>query len=258
MSGAGPEAAAEWLATLWRRGAQAEALPEALRPATLEQGYDIQDRLVAALGERVAGWKLGVGSPKGRAQTGIDRSIAGRVLGSRCFGPGDTVPLPDTAPITVEFEIAYVLAREVRPEAPPPESLGALIAETRVTFELVRSRFRDRTAVGWPSFAADNAAFEALVVGEPIDPAHLDELAASLVVSVNGEERARAVSGGDFTDPEAALRGFLALARERGMVLPAGAIISTGTLSAPFAMQGAAEIRARYLGTELAFRTRPA
>ena len=83
--------AAATLAELWRSGKQATALPLELRPASVEEGYDIQDRFIAALGERVVGWKLGVGSRKGKIDSGVGRAIAGRVLGSRRFESGATV-----------------------------------------------------------------------------------------------------------------------------------------------------------------------
>ncbi|GGF41222.1 hypothetical protein GCM10011611_54550 [Aliidongia dinghuensis] len=254
MSFPAADAAAAWLADRHRSGRQETALPPELRPTTIDEGYDIQDQLVALLDDRVAGWKLGVGSPKQRAETGAGGSIAGRVLAQRCYQPSGTIRLPDPAPVTVEFEIAYVLGRDIRPDDEPGEAMGAIV-ETRVTFELVRSRFVDRRAVGWPSFAADNAAFEALVVGEPVDGTDLAELAASAVVLVDGVEQARRLTGDDATDPVQAYADFVALARRRSMVLPEGSIISTGTVTRPFNITGAVRIEAQYLGRSLAVRT---
>ena len=55
----------------------------------------------------------------------------------------------------------------------------------------------------------------------------------------------------DVTDPEAAFADLVAIARERGMILPGGSIISTGTVSRPFDVAaGTAEITARFLGHE--------
>jgi len=248
------DAAAAWLADHWRRGDQATALPPDLRPATLDAGYDVQDRLITLLGDRVAGWKLGLGSPKQRAETGAGGPISGRVLALRCHRPGATVLLPDRAPVTIEFEIAYMLGRTLRPEAVEADPMSA-VAETCVTFELVRSRFTDRRSVGWPSFAADNAAFEALVIGEPVAPADLARLAPSAVVLVDGVERARPLAGEDVTDPRQAYLDFVALARRRGMTLPKGSIISTGTVTRPFNIEGAVEVSARYLDRTVRFRT---
>jgi 2-keto-4-pentenoate hydratase len=246
--------AASILAALWRSGEQATDFPPALKPASLNDGYDIQDRFVATLGETLLGWKLGVGSHKGKRETGIGRAIAGRVLGSRCYRAGETVRLPDRAPVTIEFEIAFVLGRDIRPDEDPGAVMSA-VAETKVTFELVRSRFVNRRVIGWPSFAADNAGFEALVVGSAVDPAQIDAIASTVVVSVDGVDRARALTGEDVTDPYAAMTGFAALARERGMILPKGAIISTGTVTQPFNIEGAVAITARYLDTEIGFQT---
>lgn len=251
-----PRPAALLLADLWRAGRQISELPADIRPHSLQEGYAIQDALVAELGEPVAGWKLGVGSAKLKAQSGVGRSIAGQVLRSRLYEPGATVPLPGETPVTVEFEVAYVLGRDVgpgRPARPPLDCIG----EIRVTFELVLSRFVDRRAVGWPSFAADNSGFHALVLGPAVAPADLPALLNTLVVSVDGQERARAATGEDATDPAIALADLFALAGERGITLPAGTIVSTGSASLPFAMAGAdTEVSASFLDRELRFRTR--
>ena len=135
--------------------------------------------------------------------------------------------------MTVEFEIAYILGRDIRPDD-AEFSVTDAVREVRAAFELVLSRFVDRRAVGWPSFAADNAAFQALILGEAIEPARLDELVGTLVVTIDGKEMARGLSGEDATEPAGALADLVATARERGMTLPKGSVVSTGTLSKPF------------------------
>ena len=257
MSGAfDPAPAAAMLAEAWHGGKLLTELPAAVRPQTLAQGYDIQDRLMATLDRPVVGWKLGMGSAVQKRQSGVGRSIAGRILGSHLYHDGDTVPLPNAAPVTVEFEIAYVLGRDVRPDEPALPIMEA-VAEVRVAFELVLSRFTDRRAVGWPSFAADNAGFQALILGNRIDAEQAPELVRSLVVSLDGRDAARSLSGEDATDPQAALADLVATARERNMVLPRGSIVSTGTVSKPFNVAAASTaISARFLGVELGFRMR--
>ena len=196
-----------------------------------------------------------MGSAALKRQSGVGRSIAGRIVRSNLHQSGDTVPLPNAAPATIEFEIGYVLARDILPDEPDfpvTEAVGA----TRVTFELVLSRFVDRRAVGWPSFAADNGGFQSLVLGPAIDPRTVPELLATLSVSVDGETRASAAVGDDTTDPATALADLVALARERGMTLPKNSVISTGSASKPFNLAApAAEITARFLGQTVGFRT---
>ena len=128
----------------------------------------------------------------------------------------------------------------------------------RAAFELVLSRFVDRRAVGWPSFAADNGGFQALVLGDAIEPARLGDLGPHGWSSASTARKpAGACSAEDATDPARPLADLVATARERGMTLPKGSIVSTGTVSKPFDIAApTAEIGARLLGTELGFRTR--
>ena len=250
-----PAPAAALLASAWRSGELLTELPTTIRPTSIGEGYDVQDRMVSELGHETLGWKLGVGSIALKRQSGVGRSIAGRLLRSNLHHPGDTVPLPNAAPVTVEFEIAYMLARDILPDEPDFPVLEA-VGETRATFELVLSRFVDRRAVGWPSFAADNGGFQSLVLGPAIDPRSVPELLASLSVSADGETRAGAATGDDTSDPATALADLVALARERGMMLPKNSVISTGSASTPFNLSApTAAITARFLGQTIGFRT---
>ena len=130
-----------------------------------------------------------------------------------------------------------MLDRDIPPQAgrvPVSEDIRA----TCVTFEVVRSRFVDRKAVGWPSFVADNVGFEALVVsdslGAGIDIPLLAELAQTTEVYVDGECRARGLSGDAATDPLVSLAHLYAHAAERGQTLKAGDVVTTGAMCQPF------------------------
>jgi 2-keto-4-pentenoate hydratase len=248
-----PVLSARFLADVWHGSKQIAELPQAIRPANIDQGYDVQDRLVDLLGVPVIGWKLGVGSAKFKQQSGVGRSIAGRVLENRRHDPDATVRLSFAAPVTIEFEIAFVLGQDI--DHPFTGDAKRAIAEAHVTFELVMARFIDRRSVGWPSFAADDSGFEALIVGEQIEEREIPELLSSLVVSVDGQERARAATGNDATDPYGALADLFSIARERKMVLPKGSIISTGSASMPFDVSSPkGEVSASYLGKKLGFK----
>lgn len=247
-----PRPAADLLFAAYREGRQLDELPEAVRPRTMAEGYDVQDRFLAAIGEPSAGWKLAIGSAKGKRSSGVGRSIAGHVLESHLHAEGAAIRMPHAGAVTIEFEIAYVIARDIAPDA-PPVAAASVVGETRVAFELVLSRYVDRRAVGWPSFAADNSAFQALVLGPAIAATDLAEVARTLVVTVDGVERARAVTGEDETDPLAALADLLTVARERRVTIPAGSLVSTGTLSVPFDLSGPGMITAHFLGRTLGF-----
>jgi 2-keto-4-pentenoate hydratase len=236
-----------------KSGRLLDALPPSARPATIAEGYEIQERFVAALGETTVGWKLGVGSPKGKRDTGIGRAAAGRVLKSRVFGPNESISMRWPTPITMEFEMAFVLSRDVLP-GDVVDDVRSLIGETRLTSEWVRARYVDRRAVGWPSFVADNSAFDTLVVGPRIELDHFDEIMRTLSVLVDGGERVRAMQGDEVTNPIDALEGLVAIGRGTGMTLPKGAIVSTGTMSVPFNVTAPCVLSARCCDGELGFR----
>jgi 2-keto-4-pentenoate hydratase len=249
-----PDPAAKMLADAWRDGRQLIELPLEARPQTLDEGYDLQDAVIALLREPTAGWKLGVGSRAGMRMTGLGKPLMGRVLASHRYANGDTVRLPHRLPVTYEFEIAFVLGRDIA----PGESLAApldAVAEMRTTFELVVSRFVNRRAVGWPSFTGDSVGFEALVVGNTIQPGQIAEVGHSVVISVDGKETARGLTGDDLTDPIASFGQLIAHAKARAITLRRGEIATLGVIGKPFDAAGDVEVVARYLDTELRFKT---
>lgn len=159
--------------------------------------------------------------------------------------------------MTIECEIAFVLDRDIPPQAgrvPVSEDIRA----TCVTFEVVRSRFVDRKAVGWPSFVADNVGFEALVVGNSlgagINVPLLADLAETTEVHVDGQRRAGGLSGDAATDPLVSLAHLYAHAAERGQTLKAGDVVTTGAMCQPFDLHETGhQVSARFLGQTLTF-----
>ena len=251
------DATARALLQVWRSGELLRELPPELRPETLEEGYEAQDSLQAAAQAARAGWKLGVGSPAQMCAGKLSRPLVGQLDGARLHGPGSHIALPSADPVTIECEIAFVLARDL-----PPVRGRALmdgdVLHSCVTFEVVRSRFADRRAVGWPSFAADNVGFEALVVGAAVcagvNPNALRSLNDSAVVYVDGQPRASALSGESATDPLMSLGYLLAHASERGITLRAGDIVSTGAMCQPFDLVGLGHhVRVTHAYGELSF-----
>ncbi len=252
-----PAATAALLLTTWRAATLLDSLPVALRPHTLQQGYAAQDCLFKAAGGSRAGWKLGVGSPAAMRAAQLSRPLIGQLEAARCHTSGARLHLPMNGPLTIECEIAFVLARDIEPlpgRGVQPDD----IRHTCLTFEVVRSRFIDRKSVGWPSFTADNVGFEALIIGPPactgLDLQVLRELAQTTVVHLNGEPRARTLHGDAATDPLNSLAALYAHAAEQGETLRAGDIVSTGALCEPFDISGSGhELTVRYLGRELCF-----
>lgn len=247
-----PAPAARLLAAAWRGAAQLKELPTGQRPADLDQGYQLQDRFIAALDTPTAGWKLGMGSPASLRAAQLKRPLIGRLLKARVHAAGAAVRLtrPDTA-FTVEFEIAFVLARDIAPGDAPANVLDA-VASTHPAFELVQSRFLDRRAVGLPSFIGDGVGFDAFVLGAEIAAADIDGVIGSARVEVDGVPRAHGLSGDDLPHPLDSLRYLYDHARERGITLRQGEIVTAGAIAQPFDLTRAgAAIAGVYAGGEL-------
>ena len=253
--------AASTLLQLWQDGRRLDAFSADLRPRTLSEGYDVQDAFIAMTGDAVAGWKLGVGSPAAMRKAGTERALIGRLLGSRCTtvdfsAPAPIVTIAAARAVTVEFEIALVLGCDVKP-GDAPGNLMDTVAAAHVGIELVLSRFVDRRTVGQPSFAADNVGFEAYLCGAQIDPHRIAEVVASVEVQLDGVCAARGLYGDEAVDPLTALGHLFDHARERGITLRRGDIVTTGAAASPFdVFADEFEISAHYLGTGFSARVK--
>jgi 2-keto-4-pentenoate hydratase len=177
----------------------------------------------------------------------------GQLPRERCHAHGVHLQMPDAAPVTIECEIAFRLAQDLAPDA-PDIATDALIDSLCVTFEIVRSRFVDRRAAGWPSFVADNVGFEALVVGGPLPLARLQAVYDSLRLTVNDAPAAPLLRGDDAIDARAGLRALTAHARQYGITLRRDQLVSTGTMTKPFDLSGTGHtVCAHFLDQTLRF-----
>jgi len=254
-----PAPAASLLGEAWRSGRPLGTLPEQVRPRSMSEAYEVQDRLISNLGHGVAGWKLGLGSKNAKRRSGLESPVFGRVLEPGLYTAGKTVRVPGAMEVAIEFEIAFILGRDILPEG-APEGAGELaknlVSSSHVAFEFVVSRFGRPDGLDAVSITADNGMAYAVLLGEAIDLTAISvpDLARSLTVRINGEEMAHGLAEDDLVDPFAALDELLLHARERHIVLEKGALIMTGSLSAPIRLEPGSstyEVLARYLRSEL-------
>lgn len=233
------ERAAAGLAAAWSKGAQPNELRSLVRPPTLSNGYDLQDRLIELLGQPVVGWKIGLAGRSAYRDAGLERPIFGRVLASRLFRSGDTVPVPADTDVTVELELAVVMAENATPgRAFSPD----LIASAHLGFEIVSSRLPERSTIGVPATVADNAVSHAMVLGEPVDFSRFEQIAAQASASADGRPAASALAGDNLPDPLSVLDHLVAHLNRRGETLKRGDVVFTGTLIKPFDIKAPCEL----------------
>lgn len=251
------------IASAMTGGPRLTELPEAQRPRSLAEGYDIQDRLAAegAAGkagrEMPAGWKLGLGSRNGMKAANIDRPLIGRVFKGRLVPNGSEIACPAGSTGMIEIEIAVTLGRDVAPGDTLTNPMEAVESANLVS-EIVLSRFVDRRVIGLPTFAADSVGFHALVIGPKVATSDMAAIANSVKVTLDGKEAAGTLTGDDAIDPVEMLGFLFAHARDRGITLKKGEIVTTGTLSKPFDAPLPSSIEARTAGGSVAFKLKSA
>ncbi len=257
-----PATAARLIADAQNAKSLLNDIPAASRPQTLDQGYDVQDCIAAECGrsggvnDKLAGWKIGLGSANAMKSANLTRPVFGRVFAGRLHKAGGTVAVPTLPVALIEFEIAFTLARDVTPGERIANPLD-VVAKAQIVSEIVSSRFTDRKSVGLPSFVADSVGFHGLVIGQDIDPKRIPAIVASLVVHQDGKEVCRTATGDDGLDPATMLGYLIEHAGNRGLTLRKGDVVTTGSVSRPFEATSPASFVARADGVEMAYSMHP-
>src|SRR5262245_17633360 len=161
-------AIADRLAAARRQGARI-ALGGPDLPRDFEEGFAIQDQVVAALDSAVVGWKV-MQVPDGPV-------IFAPILQSGRVAPGGTWSVAGKEPAGIELEIAFRFGSDVAPGAAPAQVLDA-VAAAHVVLELCQSRIADPAAQPRHVVLADCIANAGLVVGPEIADWRRQSLAA--------------------------------------------------------------------------------
>jgi len=208
---------ADRLVTARRQGARiALAGPDA--PADYEQGFAIQDKVVAALASPVIGWKV---MPVTHGPV-----IFAPLLQSGRVPAGGTWDVVGREPAGIELEIAFRIGRDIAAGATPEQVLAA-VESAHVVFELCQSRIADPGKQPRHVMLADCIANAGLVVGSEIRAwrtANLTQRAGRLMV--DGKLHAE----GNSVDPLRALLQLPPAMAARGKALAGGDIVITGSL----------------------------
>ncbi|MBN8890503.1 MAG: fumarylacetoacetate hydrolase family protein [Rhodospirillales bacterium] len=216
------DAAVAALVTARRSRTRIAALPPGSNPASLAEAHAAQDATVAALGDRVAGWKVAI-TPQHEVMRGV-------ILGSCLFPSPASIPAKDVPLLGIEGEIGFLFARPLPPRAAeygPDDVAAASIAV--VGIEIVASRFTDYAGTPLLDRTADCMSNGAYILGTRRHDwrgTDLSQLEATLCI--NGTIVVRKTAGhptGDPIIPAVALAN--ALRNSTGIAT--GQLITTGT-----------------------------
>ena len=218
--------AARHLLAARRAGQPGPRIPEAFRPAALEDALAIQRRVQVLLGVATGGWKCSLPAP--------ERALAyAPIFASTVFR---TLPCPVSTRGTarIEPEIAFVLGRDLPPREHgyDEETLRAAIAETRLVLEILGSRYAEPAAASFAEVLADQVSNAGLFVGPALAGGPARPL-SGLAIAVDGPAGSLHRREGRHPDGNP-LRPFFWLAnhlagRRDAPGLAAGQIVTTGS-----------------------------
>ncbi|WP_410218315.1 fumarylacetoacetate hydrolase family protein [Paracoccus sp. (in: a-proteobacteria)] len=221
-----PKAAARVLLDVRAGAPRPAGLPTP--PPNTTAAYAVQSEVMRHLGGR-ASWKMAL-------LGGRDRHTAA-MPASEVVTSGSTLgPLPHDA--AIEVETAFILGADL-PAGTTPAAALAAVAEVRLAFEIVSSRYNDRTFVQPLEAMADGFSSAAIVLGSPIrDWQSLLDQPLGLTLALDGH----AVAASEQTPTLSETAGFLSWlashAAGQSMQLSAGTVIITGARIGPIPLRG--------------------
>jgi 2-keto-4-pentenoate hydratase len=195
--------------------------------------YDVQDRYVAGLGGKAAGYKIGLTTTRMQQMVGVDEPISGVVLQSRILHAPGEVRAADYVRLGVESEMAVRIALDADRRGLDVQDLPIhhLIDQVCASFELVEDSGADYKRLSAASIVADNSWNAGLVFGAPSAAAGFAHLRGRRgVLSVNGEAVNEGMSDEVLGDPLNAVRWLAHHLRRRGGALQPGQWVSTGAI----------------------------
>lgn len=187
-------------------------------PRDIEEGFAVQDRVVALLGEPVIGWKV-IEVPAGPV-------VFAPLLAGGQVPAGGVWKVNGGEPAGIELEIAFRMARDVAGDATADEIVDA-IGSAHVVFELCQSRNRAPETLPRHVGLADCILNAGIVVGAEVagwKGRDLRAIPGRLLV--DGKLHIE----GKSADPMRALHVLPAALASRGKALKAGQVVITGSL----------------------------
>ncbi len=247
-----PERIAAAAALLRQARGDARALadvPEKLRPATLAEGYAIQDAFVQQWDARIGGWKVACTAEDQRRLVGIDTPISGRIFTNVLLRSPAELPAAAFNGPGLEGEFAFRMARALPPRDEPYD--GAEVADAVATVhpavEVVDSRLEGWVDLGGPMLVADNAVNGALICGEGEKNWRRFDLARQTVrLDIDGRTVEEGAGSRVLGHPLRALTWLVNHLRERGIALEAEHFVTTGTCTGLHFVSAGADARADF------------
>jgi 2-keto-4-pentenoate hydratase len=232
------ERLARSLAEAWRLGGSIP-LPAAREAASSRaEAYAVQDRMAELIGGRVAGWKVGASVRAVQIFEGHDGPLPGRIFADRLLESPARFPSRLVCGAKVECEFALRLTRDLpRASAPFEPADLADILTYHPAIELSATRYAPGTgnrALTTYDGIADNGSGAAAVLGAAVSDWHDLPFETMLIEArLDGSPPIQMYSAHYRRHPLDITAETFSELTVRGIELPAGTCLLTGSLSLP-------------------------
>ncbi len=229
--------AATLLVDARRSGLQCDALPEDVRPRTIQDGYRVQAAAREILSGsgfgRQGGWKIGCTTTVMQQYLDMDAPVSGTMfLRSMWHGAHQfEVTLPRI--LGVECEIAVRVGEDLQGTEEPygAQDVAAHVSAVMASIEVVEDRYVDYRSLDNPTLVADDYFHHGCVLGtqhENIDARELGSSVASM--TINGVVVGTGKGSDILGDPLVALAWLANHCATLQTPLLAGDVVSLGSL----------------------------
>lgn len=234
----------------WMAQTRLDALPQAIRPASREEGYAVQAMIEQYSAAPLFGWKIAATSPAGQAHIAVDGPLAGRILAERVIPEGAACPFGNNHMKVAELEFAFRMATTLEPRE-ADYALGEVLDAVETmhpAIEIPDSRYEVFTKVGAAQLIADNACAHYFMLGTAAaEDWRGADLAVHEVTGFIGDGPAQGGIGSNVLgDPRVALHWLVNELSDHGMPLRAGEVVTTGTCVPPMAIMPGSEVRGSF------------
>ena len=220
-------------------GQRFEPVPEAFRPADLNEAYAAQSRFLELLGggtmPPLAGYKIAVTSRTIQELVGLDHPCVGALLEGVVHDSPARLAGADFMRLGIECEVAVRLGRDLDFAGAPydRDSVADAVESCHAAFEILEDRNADFDRMDALSLISDNCWNGGVVLGPAVsDWQRLDLSSLKGRLFLNGEPVGEGVSGDALGHPFAGLAYTANSVVERGQTLAAGMIVITGSIIA--------------------------
>lgn len=236
-----------------RRGAKALAEYPGRQPATLAEGYAVQDAALALDGRSVAGWKVGRINAPHDGTLGANR-LAGPIFADGVVNTGKAdspeMPIFTDGFAAAEAEMLLHVAPGWNGQLPTDDAATiALVDEVRLGIEIASSPYPGINADGPCVTVSDFGNNMGSVIGTPIVGwQDIDLCAITVRTLIDGNLVGEATAATMLDGPYGAVRFLLGNLAARGIDASGGLWISTGAITGVHEVRPGQSVVAEFVG----------